>query len=111
MPEPVAAWGTPDFDTIAKKMIESLPHDQLPLQQGLAQSSYVSESPFSVIILTSTETADMLRIKAGVFYNGIIAGSCCADDPTPVDEQTEYCELQFDIDKNSAQVMVVLIES
>ena len=29
-----------------------------------------------------------------------------ADDPTPMCEQTEYCELWFDIDKTTAEARV-----
>lgn len=33
----------------------------------------------------------------------------CADDPTPVDELTEYCVLQFDIDRTTADASVTLL--
>ena len=105
----LAAWKTPQFEFSFKQEVRLLHVNQLPLQAGLAQTSYVIDSGIEPMILKTSETADVIRIKAGVFYAGVIAGSCCADDPTPVCEQTEYCELQFEINKRSAQVTIVLL--
>lgn len=82
----------------------------LPLQQGLSRSSHVSGDALEAVVLGAAEEAQCIRVKAGIFFQGIIAGCSCADDPTPVDEQTEYCVLQFDIDKQSADTVVTLIE-
>ncbi len=105
----LSAWGSDDFEQVVKQEIQQLDSAQLPLQQGLAQSSYVSDSKFSATILNVTESANDIRIKTGIFYAGIIAGSCCADDPTPVCEQSEYCELMFVIDKTTAETSVTLM--
>jgi len=45
-------------------------------------------------------------VRAGVFYRGIIAGSCCIDDPTPVEPHEEYCELEFRIDRETGETEV-----
>ena len=105
----LAAWNTPEFENVLKEAIQKISLEQLPLQQGLAQTSYVSDSGISAVILSVTETANTIRVKTGIFYAGVIAGSCCADDPTPVCEQTEHCELQFDIDKQTAETVVTLL--
>jgi hypothetical protein len=42
-------------------------------------------------------------VKLGVFYTGIIAGCNCADDPTPIDTQTEYALISLRIDKQTAE--------
>lgn len=104
------AWKTPDFESILKNEIQKLDKALLPLQEGLSLSSYVSDSNISTVILNVTETPDTIRAKTGIFYAGINSGSCCADDPTPVCEQTEYCEVQFDIDKKTAEAMVKLLK-
>jgi len=62
-----------------------------------------------VVILNVTETENVIRAKTGIIYAGIIAGSCCADDPTPMSEQTEYCEVQFDINKMTAETTVTIL--
>lgn len=109
MPCSQRAWNTPAFREAFKHEAEQLDPTLLPLQQALAVSSHVSDSPFSIIPLASEETPDSIRIKAGISYAGIIAGCSCADDPTPVDELTEYCEVWFEISKTTAEAMVVLL--
>ena len=109
LPESLKAWGSPAFDDTFKLEVGELDNTQLPLQQGLAQSSSVSESDFNVVILGASETAEILKIKTGVFFAGVIAGSCCADDPTPLDELTEYCEIQFEINKSTAKTKINLV--
>ena len=102
------AWGGPDFETVLKEEIQRLDHSILPLQEGLSQSSHVSDTTISVVILRVSETPDYISVKTGIFYAGIIAGSCCADDPTPITENTEYCEVLFNINKTTAETVVTL---
>ncbi|PKO73427.1 MAG: hypothetical protein CVU23_02745 [Betaproteobacteria bacterium HGW-Betaproteobacteria-17] len=109
LPESLAAWGTPEFEAMLKLEIEQLDAAELPLQQGLARSSYVTERPFQAMLISASEAAGRLRVKAGIFYTGIIAGCSCADDPTPVDELNEYCVLQLDIDTTTAATTVTLL--
>jgi len=82
---------------------------QLPLQEGLTQGSSVSTSKFSAMIISDSEEADSLNVKAGIFYKSVIAGCNCADDPSPIDEQTEYCEVRFEINKETAETTVKLL--
>jgi hypothetical protein len=110
LPQSLLAWNTPNFGDVLKHEIERLDAASLPLQQGLASSSYVTERPFQAMIISVNEEAGLIRAKAGIFYTGIIAGCSCADDPTPVDEQTEYCVVQFDIDRATAEARVTLLE-
>ena len=102
------AWGTPGFNDILKKEIESLDAQYLPLQQGLSYSSHATNSDFNIMIISAHEDDSFLHVKAGVFYSGVIAGCSCADDPTPVPEQSEYCEISVDIRKTSAQTSISL---
>jgi len=104
------AWGTPGFETALKNEIQELDPGVLPLQQGLSQSSHVSDAKISAVVLKVTEAPDSIRAKAGVFYTGIIAGSCCSDDPTPISENTEYCEIVLEINKITAGTVVTLHE-
>ncbi len=102
-------WGNTSFSNTLKAEIEQLDASQLPLQASLTQSSYVSEESFRVIIISTIETDDCIQVRAGVFYTGIIAGCNCSDDPTPVDTLAEYCEVQFDIDRENGEAIVTLI--
>lgn len=106
LPNALKAWQSVDFNTVLKKEIEQLDVSSLPLQQGLSHSSYTSDEKFSVMIISVTDEASLIRVKVGVFYSGVIAGCNCADDPSSIAEQPEYCELEFAIDKHSAETTV-----
>ena len=103
------AWGTPAFEQILKREIVQADVDLLPLQQGLSQSSYTDGAQRSVTIISVTDEPTCIRAKTGIMYSGIISGCSCADDPTPMSEITEYCEVQFDIDKTTAEATVTLL--
>ena len=103
------AWSTPEFKDVFKHQIEQLDRGFLPLQQGLSISSHVTDRSVQAMILNQSEDADLIHVKAGIFYTGIIAGCSCADDPAPIAEQNEYCVLQFCINKQSAEATVALV--
>ena len=102
---------SPEFNKALKNEIQDLDPSLLPLQQGLSLSSYVGRTPFSAVILNISEEADYIKIKVGIFYTGIIAGCSCSDDPSPTDEQNEYCELLFSVNKNTADTEIELLDT
>jgi hypothetical protein len=103
------AWGTPAFKEILKEEIERLDAGVLPLQKGLSQGSYTDGKGLAVMIIGVAEEPNLIRAKAGIFYTAMIAGCSCADDPTPVDDLQEYCEVQIDIDRTTAETTVTLL--
>lgn len=105
----VDAWGKPDFDAVLKNDIQQLSVDQLPLQEGLSGTSCVAPSGFEAMIISTSEADGMIRAKAGIFYKGILGGCSCADDPTPVEEESEYCVVQFEINKRTGEAAVALV--
>jgi len=109
LPETLNAWGSSNFRDVFKQEVEKLGGQDLPLQQGLAASSHVSDRPIQVMILSIAEEPECIRVRAGIFYTGVIAGCNCADDPSPIDEQNEYCVVQFVIDKTSSESIVSLL--
>lgn len=105
----LAVWGTPQFESVLKlEMAHAV--DELPLQQGLTVGSQVTAAPISVVIHNVSATEKLIRVRAGIFYASVIGGCSCADDPTPIDENTEYCEVQLEIDRESGGVTVGLRE-
>lgn len=104
-------WGRPTFEATLKQEIEQLDVEQLPLQQGISSGSYALAEPVTATILNVIELERVIRVKAGIFFSSVIAGCSCADDPTPVDKITEYCEVQLDIDKANAAVTAVALPS
>jgi len=109
LPRALAAWGTPAFAAVLKAELAQLGPDELPLQEGLSGSSYATPTPPQAVLLSATDAGDTLLVKVGLFYTGIIAGCSCADDPTPVDEQTEYCEVMLTIHKANGAAEVRLL--
>lgn len=105
----LAAWGTADFKIVLKHELEQLGVAELPLQQGLTTGSHALDGNIEVMILNFSEKENCIQVKAGIFYNSIIAGCSCADDPTPIDEVNEHCEVQVDIDKSTAEATVTLL--
>ena len=103
------AWGTPAFEKILKQEIVQMDAALLPLQQALAQSSYTDGAQRSVMIISMAAEEESVRVKAGIFYSGIIAGCSCTDDPTPMSEISEYCEVQINIDKITAEATFTLL--
>ena len=105
LPEAVRAWGTPDFSGVLTRLLKSHA-EQLPLQEGLVTGNYALDDGIEVMIIAATAQDGCIRVTAGVFYFGIIAGCSCADDPTPVAAQPEYCVVQVDIDKATAETRI-----
>ena len=107
--EALGAWGTEHFEQTLKREIERIGAEHLPLQEGLSRSSYAVGDKLSVLINNVSDSQGVIRVTAGILYTGIIAGCSCADDPTPVDENTEYCEVRLEIDKKTAETTLVLL--
>lgn len=107
----LSAWGTPDFGAVLKQEVAQLGADQLPLQQGLTTGNYVTADLVTVVINSVAEMEDVIRVKAGIFYRSVIGGCSCEGDPTPTSENTEYCEVQLDINRSTAATTVALVEA
>ena len=105
----IKAWGTERFSAVLKREIEQLPANALPLQAGLAASSYVLDSNgVTAMVIKTTEHEGKLRATVGVFYSGILGGCACADDP-PVNENAEYCVLAVAIDRRTGEAAFTLV--
>ena len=103
-------WGSNDFDVTFKRYLQTVAHQALPLQQGLCYSSSVSDSDVSIQLISTQAFPNQIIFKVGVHYQGVINGSCCADDPTPICEQAEYCQIQIDVNRHSGLANVTLID-
>ncbi|MEQ1630643.1 MAG: hypothetical protein ABL873_09045 [Gallionella sp.] len=99
-----------DLAAIFKQELAQQGRDYLPLQQALRHGSSVLDTPLTVLMHDARTDAQQLRIRAGIFYQSVTAGCSCADDPTPLNEHTEYCEVQVFIDTRDARASVMLVE-
>lgn len=110
LPRTVQAIQQPEFKAIFVEEMSALNSSQLPLQQSLSYSSYVSNEAFQVMYISHQISSDELLIKSAIFYTGIIAGCSCADDPSPQDTQNEVCELMVAINLETSQASLELLE-
>lgn len=94
----LAAWNTSAFSATLQQELEQLDPHLLPLQQGLKMSSYLLDRPIQVMIISSEQQQSQIVAKVGIFYKGMLAGCNCSDDPSPVDEVMEHCEVWVNID-------------
>jgi len=104
----VAAWQSPDFEEAFKREVAQLGIERLPLQQALSQGSYASDKDLKVLVIHAKAGQESIQVKAGIFYTGILPGCACTDDPAPDNEYTEYCEVLFSIDLQTAETTVSL---
>lgn len=108
LPKTLAAWQGDNFKKTAKAEIESLDGNLLPLQDGLSYSTHALTDSFSAIVY-APKSADEDFFRASISYSGIIAGCSCANDPTPVDEITEFIEMTVKLNKETAEATFTLL--
>jgi len=108
--ETLAAWDTAAFNEVFKGEVAQLEESQLPLQQALTQGSHASTRNMQVMINRVTETPQELRVRAGVFFTGILPGCACSDDVAPESEFPEFCELLFCINRQTAETSIRLLD-
>ncbi len=102
------SWGSKDFKKVLKHEIEALNNNDLPLNQATCQGGIADDSNISALINSVTENDTQLLIKVGIFFNEIIAGCNCGDDPAA---ENTYCELLVTINKNNAESDFTLQEA
>ncbi|WP_457665416.1 hypothetical protein [Thiolapillus sp.] len=103
------SWGSEDFENVLKEELRNLGLSGLPLQQGLTSSSVALDDRLQVVLLNITDDTERIFVRAGLFYTGIIAGCSCADDPGPVEEQSEHCEVAIEIQKATGTASIKLV--
>jgi len=105
------AWGLQNFEQTLTEEVSELGLNHLPLQQGLSSSSVALYHNLKLLILDITpDKHQLVIIKMGAFYSGIISGCSCSDDPSPTDEVNEYCELLLSINLDNAETTIQLLE-
>ena len=93
-------WGSEDFKKVLKQELEALADDVLPLDQATCQGGKADCSNISALINSATENDTSIQINVGVFFDEIIAGCNCGDDPMA---ENTYCDLVVAIDKLTAE--------
>lgn len=110
LPRSLRAWGSTTFEATLKQELAESGADFLPLQQGLSSGSTSLDTDLEIMILRVAETPHAIQVRAGIFYSSIVSGCSCADDPTPIDENREYCVVELEIDRENGEARAVLAE-
>lgn len=95
----LSSWGSKHFNRSFIDEVTQLPLQQLPLQQAMSVGNFASKHNLEILINQQHEDNEFIYIKCGIFFSSLISGCNCADDPTPIDYNTEYCEMLFKINK------------
>lgn len=102
----LTAFGTPGFEAALKEELSALGPDALGLQKELTAGSTALLDDLGVMILRRTETSGIIQLRTGIFFSSILGGCACADDPTPENENAEYCEIDITIDRLTGEARV-----
>jgi hypothetical protein len=93
-------WGSDAFAETLKHEIEGLEPGILPLLQGSSRGGVPDEREIKAMLLQASEGPDSIQARVGIFFNEILAGCSCGDEPMSLQS---YCEMQVDIDKSTAE--------
>ena len=96
------AWPSEAFAATLKNEIERLPPGSLPLEQGLASGGRIDDSRITATFLRCHEDGGAIQADIGVFFEEIVGGCSCGDDPLV---QQAYCELRVRIDRTTGEAL------
>ena len=97
------AFNTPGFAAVLRGELAALGPDVLGLQQALTAGSAAQPEGIGIMILRHLETPGAIEVRAGVFFTSVLGGCACTDDPTPLTENAEYCEIDIRIDRRTGR--------
>ena len=104
----LSQWNTDNFSSALKQELQHLKAGTLPLHKATNQGGIVDDSNLSVTVLTAHEYDEHIEIIIGVFFNEIIGGCNCHDDPV---SENSYCEIMLNIDKQSELAQFTLLSN
>ena len=99
-------WNSIGFTEALKRDLDALPPGTLPLLQA-ASRGVPDAREIRIMVLDSSDNQDVIRAKVGVFFNEILAGCSCGDEPLSLQS---YCVMQIDIDKKTAEARFSLLD-
>lgn len=101
------SWGQQNFADVLQRELLSLPAGTLPLHLATEQGGIVDDTSIEISLLGSEEQAATLEVRAWVFFEEIISGCNCDDDPMST---RSLCTLLVRIDKTDATADFSVLE-
>lgn len=80
---------------------------ELPLRLLCEQGGMVDTSQFSVSLLSTDHQEERSSVRIGVFFNEIIGGCNCHDDPH---RANVYGVLSLRVDRRKGEALVVIVD-
>jgi len=99
-----------ELEATFKAEIAALAPGDLSLERGMSHGSIAKADALSAMVITSTIDPTRVRIHAGLFFTSVVAGCACANDPTPMNDEPEYCEAVFEIDRPGGAAHMQLLD-
>lgn len=92
------AWSNGEFEQTLKQELCELPAGSIPLHLATEQGGMVDDSRIAVSVLDSREHAGSIEARVYVFFDEIVGGCNCHDDPVASKMQ---CEMRINIDSKT----------
>ncbi|HSH29461.1 MAG TPA: hypothetical protein VK971_06085 [Thiohalobacter sp.] len=99
----LAAWGRTDFAEVLKDELSALGPDALPL---VTETGHADTRGLALTLIRQAEADDILQLRVGVFFQQILAGCSCGDDPA---SEPAYCELELVIDRSDGKAEILSV--
>lgn len=106
-PQSLLHYPSEKFKRVLKDEIEQCDKKLLSLEKGTTQGGYVSNEAITATVLRIVDQPDSIQAKVGIFFTEIVICCGCGDDPMPANV---YCEMSFDIDKQTAETKIHVIQ-
>ena len=100
LPLSLRDWPSDAFARALKNEIESLAPGTLPLDKGATCGGHVDDSRITAIVLRSGDDGSAIQADVGIFFDEIVGGCSCGDDP---ETRNAYCEIRVRIDKATGE--------
>lgn len=99
-----------ELEATFKAEISALDPGELPLEEGMARGSVATGDAVSAMVISIGIEPECVRVHAGLFFTSVIAGCACTNDPSPMNDEAEYSEVVFEIERPDGATRVRLLD-
>lgn len=106
LPQSLSTFGSDHFEQTFKQELVAQDEFARYLQQAMQFGSAAQLDDIEIMLNRVVSLDGDIELNIGVFYHSIIAGCNCADDPSPVEKNNEYAEIQIRIDGDNGATIL-----
>ena len=94
-------WDSDKFSDYIKSELSTKDVELLPLEKCCTYSAVIDENSISIMVISKILKVDSMVVKVGVFFQEILSGCACSDDPSQaMTHENSYCEINIIINKS-----------